>query len=95
MTQPKGRTPSGRIGVRVLVFLVTLGFVLGVWKYMGQGEPIWSPHWLANAWESATNWLQWNHDTTENIFHQVPDLQLTLPAPPPSTLTLPTSLPTQ
>ena len=68
------------------------------WAYgstWGKANRIWSPHWLANAWESATDWLQWNQNTTENIFHQVPDLQLTLPAPPPSTLTLPTSLPTQ
>ena len=92
MTQQGQGTRGGRIGIRVLVFMITLGFVLGVWRFMGQGEPIWSPHWLANAWETTTNWLQWNHDTTQDIVDQVPDLQITLPTPAP--ITLPTSLPT-
>ena len=92
VNQQRQRTRGGRIGVRAVVLIMTLGFVLGVWKFMGQGEPIWSPHWLANAWETTTNWLQWNHDTTQNIVDQVPDVQLTLPTAAP--ITLPTSLPT-
>ena len=89
--QAQGNTGS-RIAGRVVVFLVTLGFLLGVWKYLGQGAPIWSPAWVANAWETVTNWLQWNHDTTENIVDKVPDLQITLPTAP--TIILPTALPT-
>lgn len=92
MTQPAQRSTGGRIVVRVLVFMVTLGFLLGVYKYFGQGEQIWSPDWLGNAWESVTNWLQWNHDTTENIVEKVPNLQITLPTSP--TITLPSSLAT-
>ena len=92
MNQQRQRTGGGLIGVRAVVLIMTLGFVLGVWKFMGQGEPIWSPHWLANAWETTTNWLQWNHDTTQNIVDQIPDVQLTLPTAAP--ITLPTSLPT-
>lgn len=77
----KKRSSPVRVLVRVLSFLVTVGVVLGCWRYLGQGVGIGSPGWLTNAFDTVTHFFHWVSGTANRVSEHIPIPKVTIPHP--------------
>lgn len=81
-----GRSRRGVTGpvVRVFGILIMIGFVFGVWRWLGKGAAIWDPHWFSNAQSTMNDAVHWATHLSDKAKknHPVPSLN---PLPTPHT----------
>lgn len=64
----------------MLVFAVVLGIVLGGWRYVGKGVPVWSPDWWHNANQTIQSWFDWTSRQAPHVLKQIPSMHVQLPS---------------
>lgn len=55
---------------RAVMSLVVLGVVLGAWRWLGKGTPIWEfDQWFTNASSTLSGFMDKSPELVQNIFN--------------------------
>lgn len=69
---------------QIIVSLVMVGFVLGMYRWLGKGAQIWDPGWWTNAQQTMSTAIPSAREWVTGVINKHPVENVKLPTPSPT-----------
>lgn len=68
---PSRSAGPGGASKRLLIALVSVGVVLGAWRWVGQGVDVTDPRWLSNVTDTVAEFGSWARGLVSRLGDQL------------------------